>query len=465
MRIPVNFARHSYEASAGTLSTQQLINLYPEVIPTDDKTPLALIGTSGETLFTTVGNGPLWGAEKLGTLVYIVSGDNVYTVDSTGTTTDLGSIGTVSATVDMATDGETVTIVNSGAGWVADSSSLTQITDGDFLTPSSVTTLDGFNIFTQSATDTFFKSSQLDALTYDALDFDVEDGESDILVKAQSLQKELVLFGADTTGFWSNVGGGGFPYQRTGGFIERGCEARDSVAKEDNTLYWLADDLSFYRLIGYTPERISTHAIEEKIRKMTTTSDAVSFIYTENGHKFYCTTFPTELVTICFDIATAAWHERQSFEKGRWNANCFVKAFGKNLVGDFENSNLYELDLDIYTENTGTLQRVARSQVVNVQTNRFTVDEFLLDIEVGVGLNTGQGSDPEVILRFSDDGGKTWSNEKKKKLGKIGEYRTQLKWQRLGQSGKEGRVFEITISDPVRVRIGQAYAIISVGDH
>jgi len=462
MRVPVNFGRHSHQARAGTISPQRLVNLYAEVMPADDKVPVTVLGTSGLFPLIEVGTGPIWGLRLLGSLIYAVSGNSVYTIDSIGTITNLGSIGTVDVNVDIDDNGEEVIIVNSGAGWLATPTALTQITDGDFLTPSSVTAVDGFAIFTQSGTDTFFKSAQLDASVYDALDFDVADGDSDILVKAKALQKELWLFGERSTEIWYNAGGGGFPYQRIqGGFLNRGCAAKLSVAREDNSLYWLGDDRIFYRNQGYAFERISTHAVEDKVRQYTTISDAHSFIYTENGHKFYCTTFPTELKTWCFDIATAAWHERESYEEGRWRANAFVNAFGKNLVGDFENGNIYELDLDTYSENSEPLVRKAVSGVVSANTNRFIVDEFVLDIEAGVGLLTGQGSDPTITLRFSDDGGKTWSYEMTKSLGAIGEYKTQVKWQRLGQASKGGRIFEVSISDPVKIAIGGAYAILT----
>lgn len=466
MRVPVNFGRHSHKARAGTISPQRLVNLYPEVMPADDKAQITVLGTSGMDLFKEVGPGPIWGLHLLGSLVYVVSGNSVYTLNSTGTATSIGSIGTVASNVDMDDNGEEVIIVNSGAGWLATPTTLTQIVDADFLSPSSVTSVDGFAIFTETGTDTFFKSAQLDASSYDALDFDVADGDSDILVKAKSLQKELWLFGERSIEIWYNAGGGGFPYQRIqGGFLNRGCAAKLSVVQEDNSLYWLGDDRICYRNTGYAMERISTHAVENEIRQYTTISDAHSFIYTENGHKFYCMTFPTELKTWCFDIATAAWHERESYEKGRWRANGFVNAFGKNLVGDFENGNIYELSLDVFTENGDHLIRKAVSNIITNQSNRFIVDEFLLDIEAGVGLISGQGSDPIITLRFSDDGGKTWSYEKNKSIGSIGNYSKQIKWQRLGQSSKGGRIFEITVSDPVRIAIGSAYAMITPGEN
>jgi hypothetical protein len=78
-----------------------------------------------------------------------------------------------------------------------------------------------------------------------------------------------------------------------------------------------------------------------------------------------------------------------------------------------------------------------------------------VDVEAGVGLSTGQGDDPQMMVRWSDDGGHTWSNLRTVTMGRIGQYRARARLRRLG-SGRD-RVFEISISDPVkRVILGAA---------
>jgi hypothetical protein len=85
-----------------------------------------------------------------------------------------------------------------------------------------------------------------------------------------------------------------------------------------------------------------------------------------------------------------------------------------------------------------------------------------LDCESGTGLNDGQGSDPEVMLRFSDDGGHTWSNEHWSKMGKIGQYFKRVFWRRLGMTLKlRDRVYEVSGTDPVKMVIVGAELIIS----
>jgi hypothetical protein len=76
--------------------------------------------------------------------------------------------------------------------------------------------------------------------------------------------------------------------------------------------------------------------------------------------------------------------------------------------------------------------------------------EIQLDVESGVGLDgTQQGTNPQAMLQFSDDGGHTWSNEKWTSMGLIGQTKLRAIWRRLGSS--RDRVYRIKISDPVKV--------------
>ena len=85
-----------------------------------------------------------------------------------------------------------------------------------------------------------------------------------------------------------------------------------------------------------------------------------------------------------------------------------------------------------------------------------------LDAETGVGLNTGQGSVPEVMLRWSDDGGHTFSNEHWREMGNIGQFGYRTIWRRLGMTQKiRDRVYEVSGTDPVKIAIMGAELLIS----
>jgi hypothetical protein len=280
-------------------------------------------------------------------------------------------------------------------------------------------------------------------------------------------------FGTNSIEVWYDSGATDFPLQRIqGAFNELGCAAPYSVAKMDNGLFWLGRDRRgqgiVYRANGYTGVRISTHAVEWQIQQYADLSDAIGYTYQQDGHSFYVLIFPTANTTWVYDAATQAWHERAGFVNGfftRHRSNCQMAFNNKIVVGDFEDGNIYAFDLDDYSDN-GEIQkwlRTWRALPTGTNTLKRTAQHTLqLDCESGVGINSGQGEDPQVMLRFSDDGGHTWSNESWKSMGKIGEYYKRVIWRRLGMTLKlRDRVYEVSGTDPVKIAIMGAELILS----
>lgn len=456
MRIPL--ATHAYELRSKPLSAQQLINLSYEPADEETKTQEAVYGTPGLTLFSTIGSGRIWGMHVLSGLLYVVSGNNVYTVDSNGDATSLGTVGTVSDVVIMDDNGTHVIIVlEAGTAYVATATTLAQITDVDFPSVVSVTVLDAYAVFNKKDTRQYIISNLNDATAYNAGDIKSAEEAQDLLVRVIANHNELWLFGELVTRIHYNPDTAGFPFVANKSVtIDRGCAAKRSVAQEDNTLFWLGDDRTIYRADGYTPKRISTHAIEKAIQGYATVSDAEAFVYTQDGHKHYVITFPTEEETWVGDLSTGKWHQRQSFEKGRWKATSHAFIYSKNLVGDFETGKIYELDLTKYTDDGSTIQRIMTFPIVHNNDKRIVFSNFKVDFDSGVGLTTGQGSNPQVMMDYSNDGGVSFtSNELWRDIGKIGETETRAVWNKLGIARQ--RVFRIKVSDPVRVAITGAY--------
>jgi hypothetical protein len=240
----------------------------------------------------------------------------------------------------------------------------------------------------------------------------------------------------------------------------------------DNGLFWLGRDRRgqgiVYRANGYAGVRISTHAVEWQIQQYADLSDAIAYTYQQDGHSFYVLVFPSANTTWVYDAATQAWHERAGFVEGaftRHRGNCQMAFNNKIVVGDFEDGKIYAFDLDDFSDN-GSIQKWLRSwrALPTGQNNlkRTTQHSLQLDCESGVGLNLGQGDDPQVMLRFSDDGGHTWSNEHWKSMGKIGQYYKRVIWRRLGMTVKlRDRVYEISGTDPVKIAIMGAELILS----
>jgi hypothetical protein len=300
------------------------------------------------------------------------------------------------------------------------------------------------------------------------------------------------VFGTDSTEVWYNSGGLDFPLSPIqGAFNEIGCAAPHSIAKMDNTVFWLGADARgqgvIYRAAGYSAQRISTHAIEWQIQNYLDMSDAVGYTYQQDGHAFYVLSFPSADETWVYDAATGAWHQRSSYSalaptEGAFNAEAFSDAYylvlpltpsgvsgafsrhrsncqcnfqGNIIVGDYANGNVYTFELNVFEDNA-IAQRWLRSwrALPTGQNNltRTANHSLQLECETGVGLNDGQGSDPQAMLRWSDDGGHTWSNEHWASMGKIGATGTRVIWRRLGMTLKlRDRVYEVSGSDPVRI--------------
>jgi hypothetical protein len=468
----------AYVARSVNAADNRMINLFPEVIPEGGKEPAFLQRAPGLSFQQTVGTGPirgLWAHQTNGSDFFVVSGTGFYKL--TGLTATPTLLGTVagSGPVSIADNGTQIFIAANPYGYIYNevTNVFAQITDTDFPGAVTVSYLDGYFVFNEPDTQKIWVTQLLEGTSIDPLDFASAEGSPDGVVAVFTDHRELWVFGTDTTEVWYNAGLLDFPLTRIqGAFNELGCAAPYSVAKMDNQIYWLGKDARgqgmVYRAAGYVGQRISTHAIEWQIQQYANISDATAYTYQQDGHSFYVLNFPTANATWVFDVATGAWHERAGFAGGeftRHRADNMCNFAGNIVVGDFENGNIYTFDLEVYADN-GQPQKWLRSwRALPTGANNLTrtvQHAMQLDCETGVGLNTGQGSDPQVMLRFSDDGGHTWSNEHWKSMGRIGEYGNRTIWRRLGATMKiRDRVYEVSGTDPVRIYIMGAELILS----
>jgi len=470
----------SYVARSINAADNRMVNLFPEVIPEGGKEPGFLNRAPGLKFQQTIGTGPiraLWAHQTNGSDFYVVSGTEFYKV--TGLTAAPTLLGTVTGTgpVSIADNGTQIFLACNGPSYIYNevTNVFAQITDPDFPGAVTVGYLDGYFVFNEPNSQKIWVTELLDGTSVDPLDFASAEGSPDGLVAVNVDHREAWLFGTDSIEVWYNAGQADFPLTRIqGAFNEIGCVASFSIAKLDNGLFWLGTDARgqgiVYRANGYTGVRVSTHAIEYAIAQYGNISDAVAYTYQQEGHAFYVLTFPSANATWVYDVATQAWHERAGWntslgEFTRHRSNCQCNFGGNTVVGDYENGNIYTLDLDVYADNGG-IQKWLRSwrALPTGQNNlkRTAQHSLQLDCESGTGLITGQGSDPEIMLRWSDDGGHTWSNEHLSKMGKIGEYYRRVFWRRLGMTLKlRDRVYEVSMTDPVKTAIMGAELLIS----
>lgn len=431
-------------------STARLLNCYAEKLPDDAKSAVLLTRSPGVHAWTTVGTGPIHGAHAALGYVFIVSGTKLYKVDSAQTATELGDIGTV-GNLDMDSNGTYVVVVNAPNAFYTDGTTFAQITDVDFTSrgAADVEFVDNWLLFREPNSGRFFAADLGSATSFDALNFATAEGFPDDLVGIKVDHRDVMLFGSETVELWSNTGIAGFPFERaTNGFIEIGCLNGRTVVKQDNSVFWLADDYTVRRLEGNVPQRVSTHSVEQSIVGATIDS-ARAFAYSQDGHLFYVLSFPE--VTWVYDATTMAWHERQSYGEDNWSVGCHAQAFGLELVGDATSNKVGYLDSETYTEWSNTMRMEWTYQPVYAEQRLAFHDRLEIVLETGVGLVTGQGSDPQMMLDYSNDGGQTWRTLPNKDIGAIGRYDTRVVWSRLGSSRQ--RVYRASVSDPIPVNV------------
>jgi hypothetical protein len=464
----------TYVTRSVNAADARMVNLFPEIIPEGGKEPAFLNRAPGLKFLQTVGSGPVRGEWQFGNYGYVVSGSKLYRVDSNWSVVELG---TVSGTgpVSMADNGTQLFVACNPDGFIYNSVTgvFQQITDPDFPGAVTVGYIDGYFVFNEPNSQKIWITSLLEGTQVDPLDFASAEGSPDGVVGLIVDHREVWVFGTNSVEVWYDAGTQDFPLQRIqGAFNEIGCASAYSIAKMDNGLFWLGKDARgqgiVYRANGYTGQRVSTHAVEWQIQQYGNLSDAIGYTYQQDGHSFYVLIFPSANTTWVYDVATQAWHERAGWSNGqftRHRSNCQMFFNSEVVVGDFENGNIYAFDLDDYSDN-GDVQKWLRSwrALPTGQNNlkRTAHHSLQLDCETGVGINLGQGNDPEVMLRWSDDGGHTWSNEHWIKIGKIGEYYRRAIWRRLGMTLKlRDRVYEVSGTDPVKIAIMGAELMIS----
>lgn len=538
--MKINLIGPQSEEQSRDVDYQKTQNWYPSAAPTG-KNKLVLYPTPGSNQFTLVGTGPIRGSIVFNDLLWVISADKLYSVNSSGGATERGTLNTSGGTVKMAhngaengnqiiivdgtngyiwdneyssffvieekstgtTDGDTTDkLVDSGATFQDDGvkagmvvynttdqtqttvsavDSQTQLTleddifdsaedyeigDADF--PNGATHVIFFDSFflvnDPNNSGRFYKSNSYDGSAWDALDFATAERDPDELVAITASGREIWLLGKNTTEFWYNSGNAAFPFEPIqNAFLEWGCAAPYSVAQSDGTVFWLGrnenGDAVVLKASGFKPQVISTLSIINEINGFSNITNAEAFILQWYGHVWYVITFPTADRTLVYDNTMQMWFE-WSTNGGRYLANTHAFVFNKHIVGDFLENRLYELDADTYTDNGQTITRIRRSP--HIHNDDVPIFHHSLWVETETGVGNFTDSEPEMMLRWSDDGGYTWSNEYWKTLGATGEYNKKAIWRRLGRS--YDRIYELKFTDNLYCNVISAYARANPGN-
>lgn len=442
-RIP--FARQSYALDSLPASAQRLVNLYPEQLPAEARSPLILRSTRGlAEAATTAAEGKVRCMACIGEHMLVVTGGELWRWSQPDQRT--GVPPTFLGYVD-GNDAEPVTIAIGTSHAVVCCPphayateigvwTVHEITGETFPGASSVAWLDGYFVFTRPGTGELFVSALEEPGSFDALQFATAEGVPDVLLRAVADHNELWLFGPTSIEIWADVGAGDFPFQRMAGGVLGGvgCVSVESIVPLDGSLFWLGPDGVVYRTQGHQPKRISTHAQERAfVGYGTGLQRAVGLGTAHDGHQFYVLSFPDAHgglgATWAYDAATELWHERATdvYGAGRWRGNRAAQFGQLPLIGDASSGRLFYQVKDLGTDDGLPVARIATLPPLWADTRRAVMHRLELEMETGAA-----GSAGSVALEWSDDGGLTWSAPRGVATGVPGDRAHRAVWNRLG---------------------------------
>lgn len=458
----------TYQANSLPFNAERSVNIFP-VLDQEGKEVAAMYGTPGNTLFGSAMSagacrGSFFASNGRG---FVVVGAALFEVDAGGNFTSRGTLNQSGGNVSIDENGIQLGICDGTNIYIFtySSNAFALVTDPDL--PSSVgaiTFIDGYFVVNQNGTGKFWISALYDGTSWDALDFATAESSPDNLLRAIQALGQLWLLGDKTSEVWTDTGALAFPFQKIAGAkLEIGILSPLSAIVFGEALYWVGKDAygknGVYQAQGLSPTLISTEAINIIIGKATDPTNIVSYAYQEQDHGFVVFTGGGLPTTIVYDPVSQYWHERAYLNiNGEYEthiASCSMFAFGKHLIGDRRNSNLYEQRMDLYSDNGENILRERIYTHISKEGQRVRYNRLQVGFETGVGLQSGQGSDPIASLSFSKDGGRTYGPSYTKSIGKIGEYLTDVTWKRLGII--QQLTFRLRISDPVKIAICGSY--------
>lgn len=443
------------------VTRQRRLNCYFENRRDADKTKIAVYGTPGLVAAfqpSTPLNQPLRGFLGTQSALYIVAYNQFQSLSSTGGTLATGNLGTTAGIISMAFSPTQVVIVDGAAGYLyVPSTSTFSVIGASFPNGARTTTfVAGFFCAEQPGTQQFWVSNVNDGSTWNALAFASASSYSDNIVAVDNLLGNLILFCQLHMEFWQNVGTAPEPFAPILSAVnEFGLAAIFSRAHVNQTIIFLAQtregQVQFVQLTGYSVAVISNPDLEYIINQFPVVSDAVGLCYEIDTHKFYQVTFPSANRSFLFDTATGLWSDVQtgpSVTPSRHWGNLSAYYAGKTLISDYATNQVYTQSVNQFTDNGQIIIREVITRHILSNFNRVRISLVYLDMETGVGLQTGQGNNPQIMLQYSKDNGRTWSAERWVSSGLVGQYLTRVLWRRFGST--RDATFRIRMSDPVK---------------
>jgi hypothetical protein len=439
--------------------------VYLEPQPDADKTRIALYGSPGTVLALSNGALPFRGGLTEGSLLYLAQGNTFLEVNNAFVVTDRNSASrftTAAGRASMASSG-TVIVIADGSNaynYTISSNAFAQVASAMFASPVTVTYQDGWFLVSFDETGTNKKRCQIsaDGVTWNALDFRAAESVQGALLRTLSFNGEVHQLCEGGIEFWGYTGDPNFPFQPIrGASLNVGLAARHSVAAGAAALYLLGrragkGEVGAFKLVGHEAISITTPDLAKIWNDYATKGDATGYVVSIDEHEFYRLSFPAAGKTWEYDdyssqlLGVPVWNELQT-NNGRHVSDLGFTLVDRSYVSDYAAGKLYRLDKGVYTDDGDAIVRELVTRHFYHQLDRVTVDELVAEFESGVGLASGQGSDPQAMLQVSRDGGRTWGAEMWRPIGEVGEY-PRVSWTRLGTT--RDFVFKFRFSDPCK---------------
>lgn len=468
MEVAINGPAYKHVSKA--VNNQRRINLFMSPAGpggVSDPTKYVMLPTAGKRTMIDCGGYETRAVMNINNTVYVVVDDKVYKLtinDDAGTATKtlIGTLTTsnsgpiywaANATQIMLVDG-----TESGGYIITEStSSIQKITDMDFTGASTVVFMDSYFIYNTPDGSTIYATNSSNGLIIDALDVVTAEGQPDNMVGLGVTNRELWAFGAETIEiYWDSANATGFPFsRRDGAFLDIGCGAAGSILNFDNTLVWLDNRGFIVRADNYQPQILSDPGVSAAIRSYNRVDDAKAFKQVDRGELFYIITFPTAKKTWAYGAVSQQWHERAfwslnaEFEHDLINCHTRYKQY--DLIGDRQSGNVYILDANYHLDGSLPIHALSTTPHYINELDQVGVDYFHLYIDTG-NQTAGDG-ESTIWLRYSNDGGYTWSEPLPRSMGSVGEYSKPIIWNRLGS----GRHWQLEL----HIVANQDYSIIT----
>ncbi len=455
MNIP--FVGATYNGRSSNIDASRSVNFYPETNAADAKSVIALVSTPGTVLWAQIGPFPVRGMHVFGGLLYVVAGGKLYSITTTGTiSAALGTLATSTGLVAMEDNGLAVSGVGGNQLMIVDGSDegyIYNVSTGVFTTISGggwpatgaqgLTYIDGYFVIGNGNSMSASASDLYDGTTWSSLATSPASAAPDLVRAVINVHQQLWVIKEYTSEVWYDAGTPttqGFPFSRiSGAVIDYGTPAPASVARGDNSLFFLANQrnnnngeyVGVVEVSAFVPQIITPPAVVYRMSRYATVSDAFAYCYSSEGHTFYVVTFPVGNATWVYDAATQMWHERSTWtgqassgeqassgatpangagmapqSYGRHVGNCYAGFNGMHLIGDWQNGNIYEMRSDVYEDNGQPLVSMRTSQHLwdKKGMEHIFIRRLTLDMETGVGdgdaaLQTG--IDPQAALSWA----------------------------------------------------------------